>query len=602
MPSLFANPVDDEEEQRRIVALLTGPQHPDEVLPDPRMAHPQVDQVSSALPDSISENDDHQKKIDKLMEQVGLHPSQVSFRQNLGIEPTQAKAEPAPPLVNSAPVAQPAVAEKPGMRIPSPTAPNPIIQHSREQVLDAQKELARMQKTGSGISQIKNPFFRTLARVGDIAGTMLFPAAPLLIPGTESHHQMLMNQQHNLIETGLKDEGDEAKNQETIQKADAEGKQPLKLTNDLEVWVQQNPGKPISEFWKAKTEAEGGKKSPDEQTFNYLVGTLKLPQDEALKRLSEIKSEVKPDNKTQQEQAMEALLQKAFPGGTMDPKFMSDSEALAKGITDSANVDPTEKGKLMSYFIFHPSPASQGTSANIRGTALQEARIGAYYDSKTNTMISMNAKEFNEANRKEPGRFVDEGKAAPLRQKEAIFQDIYFNERQTREAIAALKNGFDIKQRAQIAFMLKSTDPHSALDSFFNSSVGKTLSEDQMMYITALASLQENALALRTISGLGQGSDELRSMILKTLPGAGTPNIEYANRQMDLFKNTVDRLHSGVIKAGTGNPDEVKPPEQKTEPKKKLTRVQVEQAAKAAGMSYEDAKKDAEAHGVQVTE
>lgn len=579
--------------------------------------------------DVLTADTDNKKRIDELMEQVGLHPSQVAFRQQMGLENSADDAQPKD-LINSAPKFEAPAKSSISLPAPQLTAPpislaaskssseplintgpakpdvdqqiedkqNSLIQGSQSQVGAAQKELARMQATGSGISQIKNPFLRTLARVGDIAGSALFPTVASMIPGTELHHRELMGQEGDLIDMGLTNEKQETEAEH--QRASADGK----ITNDLELWHKQNPNRPITDYWREK----GKSGSPEEKTFTYLTETLKMDPVKAMTTLAEIKNDTKPDNKTQQEQNMQALLQKAFPAAEqMDPKFMSNTEALAKGITSSSTLTPDEKGKLYSYFVMHSSPASQGTSAGIRGEALLSSKIASYLDTKSNTVVNMNAKDFNEHNAAEPGRFIEAKTGMALQGKEAIFQDMYFNESQTRQALQNLKNGFDTRQRAQISLMLKSNDPHSALDSFLTSSVGKTLSEDQMEYITALASLQENALALRGIAGMGQGSDELRAAILKTLPGANTPTLEYGNRQLDLFRGTLQRLEKGIPAAGTGGGGPGKGPEAVVTPppetkQKTLSKAQVEQAAKDAKITYEEAKKDAEKHGYTVNE
>lgn len=130
--------------------------------------------------------------------------------------------------------------------------------------------------------------------------------------------------------------------------------------------------------------------------------------------------------------------------------------------------------------------------------------------------------------------------------KEAVFQDIHFNVQQTRKALNDLDDGFSPTSRAQIAFALTSQDRPGALSAFLNSSAGQALSESQVNYITALASLNENAMALRGVAGMGQGSDDLRNAIRNAIPGAGTPNKKYGNRQLDLFEGTVNRLQTAV--------------------------------------------------------
>lgn len=55
----------------------------------------------------------------------------------------------------------------------------------------------------SGIAQIQNPFLRGLARVGDIAGKVMFPTIEREIPGTEGHHQALVNEAQGNVASDL---------------------------------------------------------------------------------------------------------------------------------------------------------------------------------------------------------------------------------------------------------------------------------------------------------------------------------------------------------------------------------------------------------------
>lgn len=132
--------------------------------------------------------------------------------------------------------------------------------------------------------------------------------------------------------------------------------------------------------------------------------------------------------------------------------------------------------------------------------------------------------------------------------KESVFQDIYYNADNVKEAVGKLKGGFDAKTRAEFILAMRSTDPKESFSTFMSSEAGKLVSkdEDKVNYLTAIASLAENAMAMRAIGGFGQGSQDLREAILRTIPGAGTSSKAYAYRQLQLFKGTVDRLHKGV--------------------------------------------------------
>lgn len=64
---------------------------------------------------------------------------------------------------------------------------------------DNQAKLGRLQTTGSGISQIHNPWARVPLQILDAIGGGLVPGIEQRIPGTEGHHQVQLNQQQAAV-------------------------------------------------------------------------------------------------------------------------------------------------------------------------------------------------------------------------------------------------------------------------------------------------------------------------------------------------------------------------------------------------------------------
>lgn len=104
----------------------------------------------------------------------------------------------------------------------SHTSPQPISTPSPlEQKTDKDRgELARLETTGSGISQIKNPFGRNVLRGLNVAGSILLPNAMSAIPGTEEHHQELIGQSRGRIGEDLGEAKKQATTEETTARTD----------------------------------------------------------------------------------------------------------------------------------------------------------------------------------------------------------------------------------------------------------------------------------------------------------------------------------------------------------------------------------------------
>ena len=91
----------------------------------------------------------------------------------------------------------------------------PTLAQPSAQVDADRTELNRKITSGSGISQIHNPFLKTLGMIGDAIGTGLFPRIAAQIPGTTAHHQQLVGEDTRKLESDEDVEKEAAKNQLT---------------------------------------------------------------------------------------------------------------------------------------------------------------------------------------------------------------------------------------------------------------------------------------------------------------------------------------------------------------------------------------------------
>jgi hypothetical protein len=97
------------------------------------------------------------------------------------------------------------------------------------------------------------------------------------------------------------------------------------------------------------------------------------------------------------------------------------------------------------------------------------------------------------------------------------------------------------------------SDPHFKagdsvwIDKQLNSTVGASLTSQQRDYIIAQKQAVENIQAIRRILGTGV-SVKAMDAITSTLPGAQTPDYDYAARQIQAVKGQLGRLQQGVPK------------------------------------------------------
>src|SRR5260370_19747501 len=105
--------------------------------------------------------------------------------------------------------------------------PDPAIQNTGLRLLGDQNELRRLGTSGSGVDQITKPVDANgnptgqpvgmwrhiggaLARIGDVAASIVAPGAAALTPGTYLHHQLLMNQASGRVNNDLANQQEQA--------------------------------------------------------------------------------------------------------------------------------------------------------------------------------------------------------------------------------------------------------------------------------------------------------------------------------------------------------------------------------------------------------
>jgi hypothetical protein len=167
------------------------------------------------------------------------------------------------------------------------------------------------------------------------------------------------------------------------------------------------------------------------------------------------------------------------------------------------------------------------------------------YDTQNEIPIEMNWDEINKANRDEPNRYLPAAQALPIMMKQATMREIQTASKTVRNDLNALKGDFTAIQRAQFAKVLASDNVGGAWSNFIVSSVGKTLSSEQMRYMRSIKNLIESSFALRQLYG-GQTSDKMRGAIEGAIPGGATFSKAEANYSLDLFDTQLNILRTGV--------------------------------------------------------
>lgn len=133
--------------------------------------------------------------------------------------------------------------------------------------------------------------------------------------------------------------------------------------------------------------------------------------------------------------------------------------------------------------------------------------------------------------------------------KEAQFQEIHSGIDSLRSAIKNLDKPFTPVQIGKLTLAMKHTSDPTVFQNEIATLLGtQELTPAQEDLVIWMGHLNERALSLRNIAGMGQGSDSMRSALQAILPSVRSGSVEMMNKQLAAFENQVQKLEKGVPK------------------------------------------------------
>jgi hypothetical protein len=151
-----------------------------------------------------------------------------------------------------------------------------------------------------------------------------------------------------------------------------------------------------------------------------------------------------------------------------------------------------------------------------------------------------------------------------LRPKQAQMKDIETASTKARESIQNLKPGdFSPSQVLKLQKAMSEEDAGMAHTLLQNMAMNST-TEAQQDFIIWITQLNERAMSLRNIAGMGAGAQDLRNAIRAMLPGLASGNTKMMLKQLDAFDQQVKVLEEGVPSPGKGGAGKLVGPGAKT--------------------------------------
>jgi len=127
-------------------------------------------------------------------------------------------------------------------------------------------------------------------------------------------------------------------------------------------------------------------------------------------------------------------------------------------------------------------------------------------------------------------------------------EDIEVSSQKLRDALGKVGNF----SPAKIALMQKALQEgdEGVASAEMQAAANDALNDDEFQAILWIKHLNERAMSLRNIAGMGQGAQDLRNAIRSMLPNIGTGSPERMKTMLDAFDNQVGILKKGVPTTG----------------------------------------------------
>ena len=219
-------------------------------------------------------------------------------------------------------------------------------------------ELADKQNSQAGVETIKNPILRVLARVGDVAGTALFPSITAQIPGTELHHRVQIAQLQHEYNQALQGQQEQAATAHTQAETDNLNA-PTVATPEEQAYnyeLGQPGGNPSKAYEAVKGAGKADKvQTPDEQAFDYYTKTKGMNPADANSQLAKDKAAGRPPTEKIAEEIREQIAD-AYDKG--DPKTVKQLQSKLQALDPNAQ-------QRMNITIQGQQNANERANANV---------------------------------------------------------------------------------------------------------------------------------------------------------------------------------------------------------------------------------------------
>jgi hypothetical protein len=238
--------------------------------------------------------------------------------------------------------------------------------------------------------------------------------------------------------------------------------------------------------------------------------------------------------------------------GAKEKQFLRVDPALAAMIGDPPDPgkfkggrgDP-EYGKALKDWgqsVFDKEVEKAAASGAARGKAMNMYRPVQVMDADGGVYYTTAQKAIAEG-------MSGAGEGIKLKSRQAQIGDIETASGKEREAIMSVDKPFSPEQIAKLRFAMSTDDPGMAATQM-KALAAEDLTEKQQDFVIWTNQLNERAMALRGVAGIGASAQDVRGAIHAMLPGIGSGNKQMMTKQLDAFDQQVKVLKGGIAHPG----------------------------------------------------
>ena len=212
-----------------------------------------------------------------------------------------------------------------------------------------------------------------------------------------------------------------------------------------------------------------------------------------------------------------------FSKGRSDPAYGKELEAWGKSVFDKEVQKAGASGEARAYGYYKWGVAQ-----------VMDDNGNVYYTTRKNAV--------------EQG-MAGAGEGIKLKPREVQIKDIETASQKTRDAINNIDKKFTPDQVAKL-YEAMSTEDSSLANTELSTLATQSLTDKQQDFVIWVRQLNERAMSLRNVAGMGAGAQDLRTAIRSMIPGIRSGDQKMMNKQLDAFDNQVKILKGGIAHPG----------------------------------------------------